>query len=86
MTEFTYTILSSVPREEILQYCQSLSQKSTQKETFIGTDWEIRTGEPRAKALGDFTIYHTPIIFTGVEASVLQQVELFRLKFLSAGG
>ena len=86
MTEFTYTILSSVPRGEIIQYFLNMSQKIDHDDIFIGTNWKIMVGKPQSKPLGHFTIWHTPIIFSGPKASVLHQVELFRLNFLSAGG
>jgi len=89
MTPFTYTILSSVPREEITQYFHAHCKRITQSENheaFIGVDWTVMLEEPKAKSLGHFTLYHTPIIFSGRKASVLHQVELFRLSFLSAGG
>lgn len=88
MTEFTYTILSSVPREEIIVYfhatCQKIDGENDKK--FIGFDYQITLGEPQANPLGHFTIWHTPVHFSGPKESVLHQVELFRTTFLSAGG
>lgn len=88
MTEFTYTILSSVSRDEITHYFnQNHSQSdSADKDVFFGDDWKVMLGAPKTKILGHFTISHTPIIFSGSKVTVLHQVELFRLNFLSAGG
>lgn len=86
----SYTILSGIPRHELLEYfdCYS-SDPSKQEEScliYCLDNCTIQVGPTVRNKNSSFPIPSTEILFTGNEKDVTLCVKKFRTKFLRGGG
>ena len=74
-----------MPRHEILEYFEGFAKKTTDGR-YCGLNWEVEIRESTPRKPPFSVLFSTPVVFSGVQEIVDDQVAKFRMRFLTAGG
>jgi hypothetical protein len=78
-------IRRGVPRWEYIAYFKSLGIEQAPG-WFTGADWEVIVGEEKEVIIMHSCLPETEVIFRAEEEIVKAMVDVFRIKFMRAGG
>lgn len=87
MNHYTQTLeMRGQKRQTFLDYFLSLGGRQTSSEHIKGPNWEIQLTEEQTINLGSIPLPVVQVTFKADEEAVLNMVQAFRFRFLSAGG
>lgn len=87
MNRFTQTLeMRGLKRQLFLDYFLTLGGRLISLEHIQGPNWEVQLNTEQAINLGSITLPVVHITFEADEEVVLNMVQAFRFRFLSAGG
>ncbi|HVJ49345.1 hypothetical protein [Desulfitobacterium sp.] len=87
MNSFTQTLeMRGLKRQLFLDYFLTLGGRLLSPDHLQGPDWEVQLSEEQSICLGSITLPVVHVTFQAEKEVVLNMVQAFRFRFLSAGG
>ncbi|MDA8228700.1 MAG: hypothetical protein M0T74_13585 [Desulfitobacterium hafniense] len=78
--------MRGLKREVFLDYFLDLGGALIDGEQIHGPGWEVRLSTEQAITLGSITLPVVHVTFLAEKEIVLERIQAFRMRFLSAGG
>jgi len=84
--KFKYEVISGFELCEIQTYFSTICHRQEDLIKFYGVRWSIELEDLGYRSLGSLRLPTTRILFTGEEKACVEEIERYRMKFLTAGG